>query len=137
MKIKEKIKEKEIKLEKKDLNEGWSLEAADFINQMLQRQAVRRLGYKGGISEVKKHPWFKDINWKDLYNRIIASPFIPYGEENYEYKFCTAVEKKGEETEQRYKDILKSSEYKTIFDDYLFVLKNLLNSNDYHHLKLN
>ena len=118
--IKEKIKEKEIKLEKKDLNEGWSLEAADFINQMLQRQAVRRLGYKGGISEVKKHPWFKDINWKDLYNRIIASPFIPYGEENYEYKFCTAVEKKGEETEQRYKDILKSSEYKTIFDDYYY-----------------
>ena len=51
--IKEKIKEKEIKLDKKDLNEGWSLEAADFINQMLQRQAVRRLGYKGGISEVK------------------------------------------------------------------------------------
>ena len=33
--IKEKIKEKEIKLDKKNLNKGWSLEAADFINQML------------------------------------------------------------------------------------------------------
>ena len=49
-------------MDKKNLNEGWSLEAADFINQMLQRQAIRRLGYKGGINEVKKHPWFKDIN---------------------------------------------------------------------------
>ena len=118
--IKDKIKEKEIKLDKNTLSEGWSLDAADFINQLLQRQASRRLGYRGGISEVKKHPWLKDINWKDLYNGKVNSPFIPYGEENYEYKFCTAVEKKGDDTEQRYKDILKSPEYKTVFDDYYY-----------------
>ena len=118
--IKEKIKEKEIKLDKRNLNEGWSLESADFINQLLQRQPHKRLGYKGGINEIKKHPWLKDINWKDLYNGKINAPFIPYGEENYEYKFCTAPEKKGEDTEQRYKDILQSSEYKNIFKDYYY-----------------
>ena len=118
--IKEKIREKEIKVDKKNLGKGWSMEAADFINQMLQRQASRRLGYKGGISEVKKHPWLKDINWKELYNGMINAPYIPYGEENYEYKFCTAVEKKGEETEQRYKDIINSNEYKNVFDDYYY-----------------
>ena len=118
--IKDKIKEKEIKLDKNTLSEGWSLDAADFINQLLQRQASRRLGYRGGISEVKKHPWLKDINWKDLYNGKVNSPFIPYGEENYEYKFCTAVEKKGDDTEQRYKDIIKSPEYKTVFIDYYY-----------------
>ena len=57
--IKERIKEREIKLDKRNLKEGWSLDAADFINQLLQRQANRRLGYKGGINELKKHPWLK------------------------------------------------------------------------------
>ena len=118
--IKEKIKEKEIKLYKGNLSAGWSLESADFINQLLQRQASRRLGFRGGISEVKKHSWLKDINWKDLYNGKVDSPFVPYGEENYEYKFCTAIEKKGDETEQRYRDILKSNEYKTVFNDYYY-----------------
>ena len=118
--IKEKIREKQINIDKTNLAEGWSMEAADFMNQMLQRQASRRLGYKRGINEVKKHPWLKDINWKDLYNGLVNAPFIPYGEENYEYNFCTAPEKQGQETEQRYKDILNSNEYKTIFDDYYY-----------------
>ena len=78
------------------------------------------MGFRGGISEVKKHSWLKDINWKDLYNGKVDSPFVPYGEENYEYKFCTAIEKKGDETEQRYRDILKSNEYKTVFNDYYY-----------------
>ena len=118
--IKEKIKEREIKLDKRNLKEGWSLEAADFINQLLQRQANRRLGYKGGINELKKHPWLKNIDWKDLYNGKVTSPFIPVGEENYEYKFCTAVERKGEDTEERYKEIIKSNEYTNIFNDYYY-----------------
>ena len=118
--IKEKIKEREIKLDKRNLKEGWSLEAADFINQLLQRQANRRLGYKGGINELKKHPWLKNIDWKDLYNGKVTSPFIPVGEENYEYKFCTAVERKGEDTEERYKEIIKSDEYTNIFNDYYY-----------------
>ena len=118
--IKEKIKEREIKLDKRNLKEGWSLEAADFINQLLQRQANRRLGYQGGINELKKHPWLKNIDWKDLYNGKVTSPFIPVGEENYEYKFCTAVERKGEDTEERYKEIIKSNEYTNIFNDYYY-----------------
>jgi len=118
--IKERIKEREIKLDKRNLKEGWSLDAADFINQLLQRQANRRLGYKGGINELKKHPWLKNIDWKELYNGRVTSPFIPVGEENYEYKFCTAVEKKGEDTEERYKKIIKSNEYANIFNDYYY-----------------
>ncbi len=118
--IKERIKEREIKLDKRNLKEGWSLDAADFINQLLQRQANRRLGYKGGINELKKHPWLKNIDWKELYNGRVTSPFIPVGEENYEYKFCTAVEKKGEDTEERYKKIIKSNEYTNIFNDYYY-----------------
>ena len=118
--IKDSIKEKEIKLDKRNLSEGWSMESADFINHLLQRQASKRLGYKDGVNEIKKHPWLKDIDWKDLCNHSIKSPFIPNGDENYEYKFCTAPDKKGEDTEQRYKDIMRTPEYKTIFNDYYY-----------------
>ena len=118
--IKEKIRDKEIKIEKRNLKQGWSLEAADFINQLLQRQPNRRLGYTGGINELKKHPWFKTIDWKELYNRKLTSPFIPVGEENYEYKFCTQKEVKGEDTEERYKTIMKSQDYSNIFKDYYY-----------------
>ena len=118
--LKESIKKKEIKIDKKNIKEGWSMEAADFINQLLHRQPEKRLGYIGGISQVKKHKWLKDINWKDLYNGLVTSPFIPTGEDNYEYKFCTAKEKKGEDTEQRYQEIMRSIEYKKIFDDYYY-----------------
>ena len=118
--IKEKIRDKEIKIDKRNLKQGWSLEAADFINQLLQRQPNRRLGYTGGINELKKHPWFKTIDWKELYNRKLTSPFIPVGEENYEYKFCAQKEVKGEDTEERYKTIMKSQDYSNIFKDYYY-----------------
>ena len=120
MEIKEKIKEKEIKLNKKNINEGWSIESADFINRLLQRQPQRRLGYNGGISEVKRHVWLKDIKWKEIYNRLPVSPYIPIGKENYEHLFFTTIEQKGEETEQRYQEIMKAKEYKIIFNDYYY-----------------
>ena len=63
--IKQKVKEKEIKLEKNDIKEGWSKESVDFINHLIKRQPTRRLGYNEGIKELKKHLWLKDIKWKD------------------------------------------------------------------------
>jgi len=32
---------------------------------------------KGGAKLVKKHPWFKDIDWDHLYQRKIPGPIIP------------------------------------------------------------
>jgi len=35
-------------IHKKDIPDGWSVEAADFANQLLKRKAIERLGW-GGI----------------------------------------------------------------------------------------
>jgi len=118
--MKAKIREKEIKLDKTNLKEGWSLEAADFINQLLKRSPQKRLGYIGGIIELKKHAWFKDINWKDLYNGLLKAPYVPFGEDNFEHSFCKTEEVIKEDTEQRYQEIMKSIEYKNMFDDYYY-----------------
>ena len=72
-------------IKKQDVPEGWTKEAADFINkvsgkkyyyydfnfkfyiifQCLARKASSRLGFNGN-KEVKNHPWFDSIDWHAL-----------------------------------------------------------------------
>ena len=52
---------------------------------MLQRKPAKRLGVNGA-KDVKKHIWFKNYPWNDLYNNKLISPFIPPGEDNFDYK---------------------------------------------------
>ena len=35
-----------------------------------------RLGSKGDAEEIKKHPYFKDVNWDDVYNKKIPPPSL-------------------------------------------------------------
>ena len=60
-----------------EIIEGWSLEAADFINKCLLRSPNQRLGCKQGIAELKEHPWFNNFDWILLNSRRMKSPFIP------------------------------------------------------------
>jgi len=120
--IKEKVKNKEIVLNKrsKNIKEKLSKESIDFISKLMQSDPNKRLGYLGGINDIKKHPWLININWKELYNFKLKAPFIPSGYNNYEVQFVTKKIKIGDDTEQRYEDIINSSEYKTAFNDYKY-----------------
>ena len=70
------------------MKKGWSENSRDFINKLLQRRPVKRLGYSG-IREIKNHAWMKDINWELLKNKKIRSPYIPKeGKEYYDKKYC-------------------------------------------------
>ena len=40
--------------------DGWSEEAADFANKLIQRKANYRLGNKG-FAEIRSHPWLNDF----------------------------------------------------------------------------
>jgi len=121
--IKEKIMAKQVVIHRKDIKNGWGLEAADFINRLLQRKPGKRLGAHG-ISEVKNHIWFKNYNWNDLYNKKLIAPYIPNNEDNFDYKYCNNVEKQGLKTKERYAEIAISDNYKTIFNDYLYFNRN-------------
>ena len=120
--IKEKVKNKEFVLNKrsKNIKEKLSKESIDFISKLMQSDPNKRLGYLGGINDIKKHPWLININWKELYNFKLKAPFIPSGHNNYEVQFVTKKIKIGDDTEQRYEDIINSSEYKTAFNDYKY-----------------
>ncbi|CAG9336240.1 unnamed protein product [Blepharisma stoltei] len=66
----------QVQLKRKDIPEGWSYEAADFINKLLKRKPEERLGFNGP-QEVKNHQWLRDYNWKDLFSKKIEAPFKP------------------------------------------------------------
>lgn len=47
--IRDAILSKQHALKKKDIPPKWSMESADFINKLIQRQPTSRLGNKSGI----------------------------------------------------------------------------------------
>jgi len=73
--IRDQILAKQVQLKRSDIPEGWSVEAADFINRLIQRKPVNRLGMNGP-QELKSHPWFKDYPWEKLNNKELQSPFL-------------------------------------------------------------
>ena len=52
-------------------------EAKDIINKLLKKNVKNRLGYVSGIVEIKNHPFFKSIDFQEVENKKMKSPFIP------------------------------------------------------------
>lgn len=53
-------------------------EAKMIITDLLVVEPSKRLGYgSNGTENIKKHPFFKDINWEELYNKKVEPEFVP------------------------------------------------------------
>lgn len=50
-------------------------EIKDLIIQLLNKNPAVRLG--GSFKDIKNHPWFIEINWKQLLNKDIIAPYLP------------------------------------------------------------
>ena len=86
--IKEQMFTLEIKLDNDDLPEDWEDDnIIDIINKLLKRKRTKRLGSKG-CSEIKNHPWFKDIQWEQLENCTLTSPFMFDTEDNFDDSYA-------------------------------------------------
>ena len=117
--IKEKVLSRQIAIKNHEIPYGWSKEAADFINNLIQRKPTARLGSKG-INQIKQHKWFNNFSWKDLYNMKIEAPFIPSEDDNFDSNFCSKEEVINNKYMERLNQIMLSNEYKTCFTKYLF-----------------
>lgn len=53
-----------------------SEDAIDFCKRLLEKNPAKRMG-RGGLSELKKHPWFADIDWKKMEKKEIPPPLVP------------------------------------------------------------
>ena len=126
--IKQLIIAKQVKLGEEDLPEGWSKESISFINSLLQRKPMKRLGYRG-VGEIKNHEWMQSINWSLLEQKKIEAPFIPpLNEQNYDKRYCEGQDNVGETTIERYDLYLQSDLYVGVFNKYTFV-NNLVKIN--------
>lgn len=72
-KLYQNIKSADLKLE------DWlSDNAKDLLSKLLIKDPNKRLG--GGESDaedIKKHPWFANISWEDIYNKTQKPPYTP------------------------------------------------------------
>ncbi|XP_041353534.1 ribosomal protein S6 kinase alpha-5-like [Gigantopelta aegis] len=55
---------------------SFSPQVKDFIQKLLIKDPARRLGSRGA-EEVKKHPFFKGLDWDLLAKNKIPAPFVP------------------------------------------------------------
>ncbi len=95
---------------------------------MLQRKPVNRLGLRGA-QEVREHSWLKFYPWKDLYDKKIPSPFMPKLGDNFDAKYCNALEILGNATKEKYEQYLREDYCKEVFKDFYFN-SNELDSTD-------
>ena len=118
--IKEQMMIKQVYLDEDIIPYGWSQYAADFINRLLIRKDINRLGYYNDL-EVKSHPWLKTINFDDLINFKILSPFIPRRNyDNYDKKYCEEIEQIGVDTNIKYDKYKNNSKYIELFEGFTF-----------------
>ena len=60
------------------LSTGFSDEAKDLITKLLDLDPKKRIGAgPNGVEDLKKHPYFKKIDWKELENKNVKAPFVP------------------------------------------------------------
>jgi len=66
----------------------FSVESMSLLEGLLQRDPEKRFGNgQGDYQEISFHPWFKDINWEDLYNRRIEPSFKPHLQSNTDARY--------------------------------------------------
>ena len=117
--IKEKIIATQFIIPKDKIPEGWSFDAADFINKLLQRKPANRLGLRSA-KEVKEHPWIKKYPWNDLYNKTIIPSFKPPIGDNFDKKYCNQEEKINAAMKAKYEKYLYDPNYANAFDNFDF-----------------
>ncbi|EPQ54936.1 hypothetical protein GLOTRDRAFT_130101 [Gloeophyllum trabeum ATCC 11539] len=53
-------------------------DAVSILQKLLTRDPTRRLGSgKDDAEEIKRHPFFKDVNWDDVLHKRIPPPYFP------------------------------------------------------------
>ena len=118
--IKEQMMSKQIYIDANMIPFDWSVEAVDFINHLLIRKDVKRLGFYNEL-DIQNHPWFYDIDFDKIIKKEFVSPFIPrVNHDNYDKKYCEEIEKIGFETNYRYEEYKANDHYREIFSGFTF-----------------
>lgn len=116
--IKEIVMKQQIQITKEEMPSKWSIEAIDFVNKLIQRKPLNRLGFNGP-EEVKEHPFLKGTNWKDLLNKTLIPPFVPKPKKAMRVKpLTTTEEEKMQKEKEEEKVLLRRHSVQKLFNGY-------------------
>jgi|EP00927_Polykrikos_kofoidii_P067026 protein kinase A/protein kinase X len=61
-----------------DFPRHFDVKAKDLIKRLLTHDRAKRFGcLKHGADDIKKHKWYKGMDWDCLINRMVRPPFVP------------------------------------------------------------
>jgi hypothetical protein len=124
--VKEKMAKEFVQIKNEEIPKGWSPESADFINKLLEKNEIYRLG-NHGIEELKDHPWLKYYNWKDLYLMKEKAPFIPPRK-----VICSEENSSSNSSGNKKHEAIKNSElYKKAFINFAYFNRYSIKSRNY------
>jgi serum/glucocorticoid-regulated kinase 2 len=91
----------------------------DLIKKCLQKEPEKRIGFKN-TKEILEHPWFNDINWKEVNSLTIEPPIKPVIRNHYDVdnfnKECAKEDNVLEDLKEE--DQLIINNFKDKFDDF-------------------
>jgi len=123
--IRDKVLKEQVQIKMSEIPEGWSIEAADFINKLIQRKPANRLGLNGP-EEVKQHVWFKGFDWNALLTQKVKPGFIPPPKPAVKPKVFTEEEAERYEKElNEAEELLKLEHTQTTFKEYFFDIEQI------------
>ena len=59
------------------LRSEFSRDFSDLLLKLTHKVRTKRLGSKGGATQIKAHPFFKTVEWDKLLSRQVRAPFLP------------------------------------------------------------
>lgn len=81
-----------------------SADVKDLITQMLTIVNSKRLGcLAGGDKDIRKHPYFKDMDWIDLKMKKIKAPWVPKIDDPFDasnFEDWSYIAREGDEDEE-------------------------------------
>ena len=83
--LKDMMLTKQAQLKKSQVPPDWSMDSVDFINKLIMRRPIDRLG-RNGPSELKNHSWFRGFDWKKLFAKTIRAPYKPSENRNLQFR---------------------------------------------------
>ncbi|CAD8131323.1 unnamed protein product [Paramecium sonneborni] len=120
--IRDQILTRQVQIKRSEIPDDWLVEAADFINKLIQRKPANRLGFKGP-EEVKNHPWLRNYPWQKLLNKEIESPYIPKKKIDANVEYLNQISEDNDSQDELIKEnklLLKKNSVQHLFSGYSY-----------------
>ena len=57
---------------KLDLPKNLNNNLKDILSKLLEKNIEQRIGFNGGFSEIKGHPWLREVDWIKIFDKKIS-----------------------------------------------------------------